>query len=503
MNRRSQALIVSLVLWLTGCVPVAPPDPPSTSAEVAALDLFQRGRLPAIETIPGLSLLQIKQGSPQLVSLRCYDTPMHLLLPRLANQIGIAYRIDRIQPAFRVSVQLHDLPIEECLSVLFSGSAYILEPHQLERDTIWIVRDRPRLRVASTENSSTETSSTALLSLQHSPANSLVTGLLGAGQSSGLIVNDSQVGAVAIDAHSISLRGSEERITGLAQALRQADQSPPLILLRTRKFATIEELVLTYFGNPQAGFLFSGGPFTSLALPNTTDTNIGTESIEQTIGAGAAYAQVASTSDKPGSLRALLSGLVQRVKEDYFADTQLTVLSGQSASLVVGRTGYVLTPTYSDGFVVNNPVPIDATTSLKVTPTALPNGDIRLQISYSTYRLIPNDFNLVGTVRGSSQSTFLQVPPGQPVIVSGSISAQDALQYDGWKKLQNIPLFGSLLRASSEDLLLEDGLLVVWAEVLPSDHPGTQLLREIAVPPTCPVADDSRGIRFDHLPSIL
>jgi hypothetical protein len=498
MTRKSQLLATSLAFCLSGCVPVAPPDPPSTSGAAAAAELLIRERLAPSEMIPGLSLLQVKEGATKLVSLRCHNTPMHLLLPLLANRVGLAYRIDRVQPAFRVSTQLQDLPIDECLSVLFSGSGYELQQKRVGQDSIWILQDRPHHGAPSTEEHTT-----ALLSLQHSPADPLVKGLLGVGQTSGLIVNDSTVGAAAIDAHSISLRGSKERVSGLAHVLRQADQAPPLILLRTRKFATIEELVLTYFGNPRAGLLLSGGPLTSLSLPNTTDTNIATESIEQTIGAGAAYAQVATSSDAPGSLQAILSGLVQRVKENYFADTQLTVLSGQSASIVAGRIGYVLTPTYSDGFMVNSTQQVSATTSLKVTPTALPNGDIRLQLSYSTYRLIPNDFNLIGTVRGADQTAFLQVPPGQPVIVSGNISAQLTVQYDGWKKIQNIPVLGALLRASSEDLLLEDGLLVVWAEVLSSDDPRAQLLREISLPPANPVADDSRGVTIDQLPSIL
>jgi hypothetical protein len=450
-----------LSVLLTSCVPITPADPAQNSA-TESLELLSAAWLTAPQKrhIDGLDVLEVLQSPDALVTLRCHNTPMHLLFPELLVQAGAAYQLGRVVPSFWVSADLQQVPLDQALDLLFAGSSF--EPHELhlEGGSFWTVRDR---REAPVDVKGPQTH--VVVGLQHVPAKLVIDDLLRQGGS--LNLGPKQVTSAAIDPSSVALVGPEEAVSSLSHRLRQLDRPPPTVLLRVRKFTTYEQLVESYFGGSGGGVFGSGGPITSALLPNSLLADPGTGSLTNVLQSGSLIGLVNQTADNPLSVSANLNGLVQRVRQDYYADTQLSVLSGKTAELKLGRTGYLLTPVYSGGLVTNTSQEVDATTDLRITPTVLPSGEIRLAVTYSSYRLLQNElFGLIGTVRGSNLNLEAQVPPGQPVLLAGRDIRVTAAKRQGWPWLRKIPGMGFFFQGSSDSVLENLGIFVIWAEVV-------------------------------------
>jgi hypothetical protein len=480
-----QALCALMVSCLSmGCMPRFPADPAVSGAQTKAQDLLRgQTHLHPSLNIPGLNLLAVEGDREFRITLKCEQTPMHLLLPLLFRRTGASFQLSQSPPVFWVTADLKDLPLERCLDVLFEGSDFKIVAQRIGQDTLWQVLNR-----YSPLPEDLPVPDSYLACLEHIPAPVLNSSLFGAPGSFTATFRIPQMQTSSIDTGSIAIAGDRTTSVQLAHQLRKADQVPPTVLLRFKRFTSYEELILTYFGNNTGGFDFSWGPFTGIAFPNNLSSGIAiaNASTEGTFS-GRISGDYLQTAYNPLQVSANISGLLQRIGQHYTADVELAVLSGQSVVYKSGRVGQILSPVYSNGLVTETAIPVDAETTIQATPIVLPSGDIRLQVTYNSYRLIPNTLRtLVGSTRGSAQTTTVQMPSGCSAILTGYRNSVAAESVNGWPEVRSIPVLGFFLGAQQRGALENLGILVVSAEVVAaapnSPYPWTSTILENPTP---------------------
>jgi type II secretory pathway component GspD/PulD (secretin) len=155
-----------------------------------------------------------------------------------------------------------------------------------------------------------------------------------------------------------------------------------------------------------------------------------------------------SLQDNPLSFQALINTLVSINQARVLARPYLFTLNGQQATLNVGDQGYVqVKNAQSAQGTTTSSNQITVGTTLTVTPTALPDGTIRLAMQITQSQLIAQSAQLDAETDNASASTVLQVRDGESVLIGGLNSQESDLLSYGFPYLEKIPLLNFLFKS--------------------------------------------------------
>jgi hypothetical protein len=269
------------------------------------------------------------------------------------------------------------------------------------------------------------------------PANYVLTNILTPLYPSGA-ENTIQYGIVP-ETNQVFLYGATGEVARAVRIIRDADIEPVHIYFETALVAftsEVSEVVASALQN-LAYKQYSGVNLTP-GFPQSPDvTTAGTFSFLRD-----------SLQDNPLSFGALINSLVAINQARILARPYLFTLNGQSAKLSVGDKGFVqVTNSASSTGVTTSSNPIQVGTDLTVTPTALPDGTIRLAIDISQSQLVAQSAQLNAETENAQAKTVLQVRDGESVLIGGLNSQESDLTSYGFPYLEKIPLFNFLFKS--------------------------------------------------------
>lgn len=250
--------------------------------------------------------------------------------------------------------------------------------------------------------------------------------------------NTIQYGIVP-ETNQVFLYGPANEVARAVRIVRDADVEPVHIYFETALVSftsEVSEVVASALQN-LAYKQYSNVNVTP-GFPQSSDaTNAGTFSFLRD-----------SLADNPLSFGALINSLVSINQARILSRPYLFTLNGKTASLTVGDQGYVQvkSSTSASGSTTSaNPITIGTTLSL--TPTALPDGTIRLSCDIKQSQLVPSSAQLDAETENAEAQTVLQVRDGESVLIGGLNSQESNLQSYGFPYLEKIPLLNFLFKS--------------------------------------------------------
>ncbi|HEX7676501.1 MAG TPA: pilus assembly protein N-terminal domain-containing protein, partial [Thermoanaerobaculia bacterium] len=176
---------------------------------------------------------------------------------------------------------------------------------------------------------------------------------------------------------------------------------------------------------------------------------------------------VATFIDKTLAVAAAIDFLQQKDLARSVAEPNITTLSGESASVLVGGEVPIPTTTVGTTAAVQGFLFQDFGVRLDIRPTLAPSGLVAMEISPSIIR--PSSDLAVSGVPGfqvQSVQTTAKVAPGQTLVIGGLISFEDEIQKRGVPGLSEVPLMKHLFSWEGRTLQEQEILFVITPRVL-------------------------------------
>ncbi len=176
---------------------------------------------------------------------------------------------------------------------------------------------------------------------------------------------------------------------------------------------------------------------------------------------------VASFVDKTIAIAAAIELLQQKDLARSVAEPNITTLSGESASVLVGGEVPIPTTTVGQTTSVQGFLFQDFGVRLDIRPTLAPNGLVAMEIAPSIIQ--PSADLSVSGVPGfnvRSVQTTAKVAPGQTLVIGGLISFSEESQKRGVPGLSDIPLLKHLFSWEGRTLQEQEILFVITPRIL-------------------------------------
>jgi Flp pilus assembly secretin CpaC len=214
-------------------------------------------------------------------------------------------------------------------------------------------------------------------------------------------------------------------------------------------------------------YRIDGARFSVGSFQQPGQTSIATPASPPSITALTGGNVVATFVDKTLAIAAAIDFLQEKDLARSVAEPNITTLSGESASVLIG--GEVPIPTTTVGTVtsVQGFLFQDFGVRLDIRPTLAPNGLVAMEISPSIIR--PSaDLSVSGVPGFNVQSvqTTAKVAPGQTLVIGGLISFTEESQKRGVPGFSDIPLLKHLFSWEGRTLQEQEILFVITPRIL-------------------------------------
>jgi pilus assembly protein CpaC len=167
------------------------------------------------------------------------------------------------------------------------------------------------------------------------------------------------------------------------------------------------------------------------------------------------------------AVAAAIDFLQQKDVARSVAEPNITTLSGESASVLIGGEVPIPTTTVGNTASVQGFLFQDFGVRLDIRPTLAPSGLVAMEISPSIIR--PSSDLAVSGVPGfqvQSVQTTAKVAPGQTLVLGGLISFSDEIQKRGVPGLSEIPLMKHLFSWEGRTIQEQEILFVITPRIL-------------------------------------
>jgi len=428
---------------------------------------------------PGIRHLAINKEQ-QTVSARLDRAPLDVVIRRILQDSERSFIYERAGPTGRVTAAFQEQSLLSALNIVLEPFEY----HAVEQSGVIIIKELPLCSDCTTqdsEGSSPQDRATALAdklpalctaAAADSPQNLLCATTVASSSrvvsqpkqdaemvyrvitpvyvpadyiQSNILAqiyptgksNNIQYGIVA-ETNQIFLYGESDEVARAVRMIRDADQEPVHIYF---------ESALVAFSSSVAEIV--GAALQNLAYRQFSNVNIGPgfPGASQATSPGTFTFLRDSAQNNPLSFGSLISSLVDINQARVLARPYLFTLSGSTASLDIGDQGYVQIQQPGQGITTSS-TPIQVGTQLTLTPTALPDGTIRLELSLSQSQLQPASAQLQAEQQEASATTVLQIRDGESVLIGGLNLQESELQSFGYPFLEKIPLFNLFFKST-------------------------------------------------------
>jgi type II secretory pathway component GspD/PulD (secretin) len=289
-----------------------------------------------------------------------------------------------------------------------------------------------------------------LITLRHISVASLQQGL------QGLISQGNLSARIAFgpEANQVFIVGDSQSVEHLANLVVNLDRPAALCRIQAWVSARINSDEL-YF-QPQPLFQQGGWDVNLSALPAQSEL--------LQFQNGEISLALYSPSEDPGKQQLQINALMNRIRQSTISAPSLLCLSGQSAMLQIGRTGWRLftTPTSP----TSSSITVDKITTgvtLKMTPKVIDLNTVDLTIDIITSKFSTATNQLVANQRSREASSVVRLKKGGLIRLAGSSLGSQKLVSQGLTWLRSLPLLQWLF--SAEDRTFEESAVDFYLTV--------------------------------------
>ena len=239
--------------------------------------------------------------------------------------------------------------------------------------------------------------------------------------------------------NTVFLLGPGDQVTRAAALLREADHAPAHVF--------IEALVVQ----------FSSEEIEALGIDITNITAGQFSDVVSNFGSLASPAAVLTFTNSDRNITSWTATIEALVAQDYahlVSRPYVSTLSGKEATITITRSQFVVVTMPEEGASITALNPIEAGLILKVTPTIMAQGSIRLVISIEDSQFVPTTTADPGSVTievfKNMGTTEMQVVSGETIIIGGLTRHQAARANSGMPWLRHVPLLNLFFAKQTE-----------------------------------------------------
>jgi hypothetical protein len=472
---RRQIPLLALMAFLISCAHEQNP----TRERAALQEIVQIGvpRSPPLASQGRWSCQVSGSGPSARCSIWAQNAPVSDLVDELLQQSSTTYYLAGVRLSGRCSLQLADVSLLTALNAVLRGlEAEAQLKEQANPPLICIGNRNQPQPVTRPPSARQEPLVSTVVRLNHRKADLIVSELLGTRpDAEGIWKNESGLTVgVSPESNRLYLRGRPEEVQRAVQICRAADQPSPRVRLEVAFFST----------RPNKDSVTQNPQWTL----SSDNSYIRWKPAAVTLGDGlvAGYQQQAT----PDALNWVSKHELNTGR--LVGHSELVVETGETSSIQIGRTGYIVVTTLSSGVPSGQQQQIDASTRLNLTPYALPSGLIQLEFQFDNARFTPST-TLKAATKLRSETTKLTIPAGAWVCLGGAAfsSTDEARLSFPW--LQNVPVVGQLITAFSSSYTDDVVIQYVRASLIDEEQ-DDPLATSIKALPSIPISDDAEGI---------
>lgn len=367
------------------------------------------------------SVARARQGTVEVVStptgpvlsVILNESPLAPVVQRILDESRLPYVVEDHGPAGRASVRFHQKPLVDGLNLLLGREGF----RAAMRDGVLVIRP-----VATAMPDSGDTPDDVIqreVRLDHldekSTAAIVLEFLTGGNLRSQF---DPARGRVLV-------WGPRKDVDDATAMLHRADRPVSHVLL--------EALVVEFSEGTlrDMGVSWSQG---QTGRFSAIEFMPGSESADQTLSF------MRSNTTTPLQFVTLVQALAGTDKARIVARPFLSARSGEPATVDIGDTRYYFTQTVVGGIVTTTAQQVMEGVTMTITPTALNDERVRVDLNIQESQFIPTVENAAATVARNAVSTSMQVPSGQTIVIGGLALDRQSRSHKGVPLLRYVPL---------------------------------------------------------------
>ncbi len=195
------------------------------------------------------------------------------------------------------------------------------------------------------------------------------------------------------------------------------------------------------------------------------------------------------------TFKAIVNFLVSQDKARLVARPYLATLSGQPANINITRDRYVVVQQAESGASVTTTAPVSSGVLMSITPYAMPDDKIRIDVNVEDSAFIPTTGNVTVEVDKNAAQTSMLVDSGQSIIIGGLVLNQFTSSNSGFPWLRHIPIVNFLFAKQSTDLNRKEVIIYLTPKIWKPD-----LTSPIYEPKALTIPEDSESLtEFEKL----
>ncbi|HXG22617.1 MAG TPA: type II and III secretion system protein [Methylomirabilota bacterium] len=245
--------------------------------------------------------------------------------------------------------------------------------------------------------------------------------------------------------NTLFLYGLPDEVQKAATVLRKADRDPLHVVIE----ALVVEFDVDAFEQFTADIAkLSEGPYSNII------TNFGSlteNALNFTYMPGA---------HNRTELMATINALVAMNKARLISRPYVATLSGETANINITRDRYVVVQTAQNGATITTTNPVSSGITLNITPTILPDEQIRMQVDVEDSLFIPTVQNVAVEVDKNAAQTVMRVASGQAIVIGGLTLNRHTTGNSGAPWLRHVP--GVNLLFSDQELTRNKQEVVIY-----------------------------------------
>jgi type IV pilus assembly protein PilQ len=370
------------------------------------------------------------EGAESLVTIEVEDADLHDLLKELALRTGTELvTFGQIQE--KVTARVHQLPFEEALTTLLSGTKYAFA----KQGKVYLVSDATPNSASARAVSSTEV--IPLRYLNSADFAQVISSLLPNTHYKLL----KEQNAVAVTGPSDLIARAKAEIAKLDQPGQQVMLEAVVIEMSTSASKTLG--LTTLFATTRLRATAPGGELTFSSLAPFTR-----------------------------EFRATLQALIAHGEARVLASPRIATLSGKQATIDISRVLYFRTaglPTGGQnglGFPVFTVQQVQAGVVLRITPTVGADGEISLDLQPEASSISGVSAEGLPEVSRRTVNTTLRVRDGETVVIGGLRQKEVSRNVNKVPVLSDLPLIGGLFRPRNRTERESELLMLVTPTLL-------------------------------------
>lgn len=363
------------------------------------------------------------------------ETDLRQALMEISTQCGVPILVDDAVQGYVSSLEVEDMPIEECLGLILKPGGYFFK----RIDNYYIVSSSDPLSPLFSQIARTER-----IRPQHLKAKDIFPLLPGFFSTYIKIDNIT---------NSLIITALPETIEKIKEHIFAVDFSPPQVMIE----AVITQI--SSIGSKKLGIDWALG-----LNKNKDPEGLYSGAFEvQGLSAALQYINPKRTLQE---VTATLKQLVEEGEAKIKASPRLVALNGETADIYIGKEKYyILQPPSGVTYAYSRFESIKTGITLKITPYVYESGEINVTIEPEVSDVLGEGVEESPVISRRKAKTTVTVMNGQPIVIGGLQMTNKSEVKSGLWCLGSIPILGWLFQTRRKSLIQNEVVIIVTPHI--------------------------------------